>query len=197
MKKTVQLILFLFLIFVAVIFYKTYFNSQDQIKSDLIENNQLNTNNDQLEINEKNNLIKNLKYDVNLEGNKRYFITADLSELSYQQNIEIISMKKVKAIFIDENNIPLAITADEATYNNSNYNTNFRKNIKIEYINNTIFSDKLDIKFSENIVSIYDNVTYEGLQGVIIADNVIIDLITKNIQIKMYEKNKKVKIISN
>lgn len=197
MKKTVQLILFLFLIFVAVIFYKTYFNSQDQIKSDLIENNQLNTNNDQLEINEKNNLIKNLKYDVNLEGNKRYFITADLSELSYQQNIEIISMKKVTAIFIDENNIPLTITADEATYNNSNYNTNFSKNIKIEYINNTIFSDKLDIKFSENIVSIYDNVTYEGLQGVIIADNVIIDLITKNIQIKMYEKNKKVKIISN
>ena len=192
MKRTVQLILFLFLILIAILFYKTYFfSTTDKAKIDLLENK------NQLILEEKNNLIKNLKYDVNFEGNKQYIISADLSELTYENNVEIINMEGVIAIFVDENNIPLTITADQAIYNNSSYDTNFSKNIKIEYINNIIYSDKLDIKFSKNIISIYDNVKYEGLQGMVYADNVIIDLITKNIKINMYNNEKKVKIISN
>ena len=192
MKRTVQLILFLFLILIAILFYKTYFvSTTDKAKIDLLENK------NQLILEEKNNLIKNLKYDVNFEGNKQYIISADLSELTYENNVEIINMERVIAIFVDENNIPLTITADQAIYNNSSYDTNFSKNIKVEYINNIIYSDKLDIKFSKNIISIYDNVKYEGLQGMIYADNVIIDLITKNIKINMNNSEKKVKIISN
>tara|TARA_B100000575_G_C23120608_1_gene648416 strand:- start:1601 stop:2176 length:576 start_codon:yes stop_codon:yes gene_type:complete len=191
MKKTVQSILFLFLILIAFLFYKTYFSSDNKIQTNLIDEK------DQLEIEQENNLIKNLKYDVNFDNNRKYIITADLSELTYDQNVEVINMKKVIAIFIDENNIPLTITADEAIYNNSTYNTNFSNNIKIEYLNNIIISDKLDIKFSENIVSIYENVKYEGLKGIISADNVIIDLISKNIKINMYDKEKKIEVISN
>ena len=192
MKRTVQLILFLFLILIAILFYKTYFvSTTDKAKIDLLENK------NQLILEEKNNLIKNLKYDVNFEGNKQYIISADLSELTYENNVEIINMERVIAIFVDENNIPLTITADQAIYNNSSYDTNFSKNIKVEYINNIIYSDKLDIKFSKNIISIYDNVKYEGLQGMVYADNVIIDLITKNIKINMNNSEKKVKIISN
>ena len=190
MKKIIQLILVLFLIFIAVIFYIIYFGNTEKTKSSII-NSQSQSN-----LDNKNNLIKNLKYDVKFDGNNQYTITADLSEISYQNDIEIVNMQKVIAIFIDKNNEPLTITSNMAIYNNSNYNTNFIDNVKVNYNNNTILADKMDIDFSENLITIYENVNYEGLQGIITADYVKIDLITKKIQIYMNSKDEKVKVIT-
>lgn len=188
MKKTIQLILLLFLIFIAVIFYKAYFSDTKQIKQSVIKNQ------DQLNSENQNNLIKNLRYDVKFEGNNQYIITADLSEISYQNNVEVVNMQKVIAIFVDNTNVPLTITSNKATYNNSNYNTNFVDTVRVEYENNVILADKMDINFENNFITIYENVNYEGLQGIIAADTVKIDLITKKIQIYMNNKDKKVKV---
>ena len=190
MKKIIQLILVLFLIFIAAIFYIVYFGKPEKTKTPILKNqNQSNLEN-------KNNLIKNLKYDVKFDGNNQYTITADLSEISYQNDIEIVNMQKVIAIFIDKNDEPLTVTSNKAIYNNSNYNTNFIDNVKVNYDNNSIIADKLDINFSENLITIYENVNYEGLQGIITADYVKIDLITKKIQIYMNSKDEKVKVIT-
>ena len=188
MKKIIQLVLLLFLIFIAVIFYKAYFSDTKQIKQSVIKNQ------DQLNSENQNNLIKNLRYDVKFEGNNQYIITADLSEISYQNNVEVVNMQKVIAIFVDNTNVPLTITSNKATYNNSNYNTNFVDTVRIEYENNVILADKMDINFENNFITIYENVNYEGLQGIIAADTVKIDLITKKIQIYMNNKDKKVKV---
>lgn len=188
MKKTIQLILLLFLIFIAVIFYKAYFSDTKQIKQSVIKNQ------DQLNSENQNNLIKNLRYDVKFEGNNQYIITADLSEISYQNNVEVVNMQKVIAIFVDNTNVPLTITSNKAIYNNSNYNTNFVDTVRVEYENNVILADKMDINFENNFITIYENVNYEGLQGIIAADTVKIDLITKKIQIYMNNKDKKVKV---
>ena len=59
-----------------------------------------------------------------------------------------------------------------------------------------ITSDKLDLNFEKNVVTIYDNVVYEGLEG-IIADNITIDLISKEIEFYMHDKSNKVKITVN
>lgn len=188
MKKIIQLILLLFLIFIAVIFYKAYFSDTKQIKQSVIKNQ------DQLNSENQNNLIKNLRYDVKFEGNNQYIITADLSEISYQNNVEVVNMQKVIAIFVDNTNVPLTITSNKAIYNNSNYNTNFVDTVRVEYENNVILADKMDINFENNFITIYENVNYEGLQGIIAADTVKIDLITKKIQIYMNNKDKKVKV---
>ena len=45
-------------------------------------------------------------------------------------------------------------------------------------------------------MTINDNIVYEGINGVGKADNIKIDLITKNVQIFMNEKNKKIEITS-
>ena len=190
MKKIIQLILVLFLVFIAAIFYIVYFSNTEKTETSII-NSQSQSN-----LDNKNNLIKNLKYDVKFDGNNQYTITADLSEISYQNDIEIVNMQKVIAIFIDKNNEPLTITSNMAIYNNSNYNTNFIDNVKVNYNNNTILADKMDIDFSENLITIYENVNYEGLQGIITADYVKIDLITKKIQIYMSSKDEKVKVIT-
>ena len=190
MKNIIQLSLFLFLIIVSIIFYRTYFVDDKKKETKLIEKT------DQLKIENENNLIKNLKYDVRLDEDKQYIITADLSELNYKDGVEVVRMEGVIGIFVDENNVPITITSDYAIYNNSSYDTNFYDNVEVQYIDNIILSDKLDLSFVNNSVLIYNNVNYEGFQGTMKTDNIKIDLITKNIEIYMNDKVKKVEIVT-
>ena len=81
-------------------------------------------------------------------------------------------------------------------YNNSNYNTLFDSNVRVEYITHIILSEKLDLNFNKNMVKIYDNVTYEGLDGIIETDVINMNLTTKNIEIFMKNSNEKVQIMS-
>ncbi len=188
MKKIIQLILFFFLVSISLIFYKVYFNKniKSQINEEVFEK--------QLSEQTENNLIKNLKYEVRLDKVNQYIISSDLSEITYENNIEVVKMQKVIAIFIDKSNIPLTITSDNAVYNSSNYNTSFSKNIRIEYLDNLIFSDKMDLNFINNTILIFENVKYDGLQGVVNADNIKIDLITKKIEIYMDSNKDKVEV---
>ena len=106
-------------------------------------------------------------------------------------------MQKVIAKFINEENIPLVIESDNAIYNNTNYNTKFSNNVKITYLGNLITAENLDLNFSKNIITIQNNVVYEGVQGLLKADNIKINLITKKIEIFMNDSKNKVKINSN
>ena len=191
MKRIIQLILFFIIILTSIIFYQTYLKEIkktsiiiDKTQNKIIEENQ-------------NNLIQNLKYEVRLDQNNQYIITSDLSEITYENDIEIVKMQKVTAIFIDGKNIPLTITSDKAIYNNSNYNTNFSDNIQIEYLNNVIISDKMDLDFKNNVINIFGNVQYDGIQGSVKTDNIKINLITKKIDIYMNKKGKNVEITAN
>ena len=188
MKRIIQLILFLFIILIAFIFYTTYLDEDKKPKLTSLESEK------DLPISNKNNLVKNLKYDVKFEEDKKYTISSNLSEITYENNIEIVKMQKVTAIFLDETNIPLTVSADKATFNNSNYNTTFSENVIIRYIDNIIISDKMDLNFEDSSILIYENVEYEGLQGSVKADNVKINLITKKIEIYMDNNKEKVEV---
>ena len=177
MKKVIKLILFLLLVIILIIFYKVYFQNNKTITIDTSEK--------QLTTTPKNNLIKNLKYEVNLDQQNKYIITADLSEITYENSVEVVKMQKVIAIFIDKENIPLIITSDRASYNNSNYNTKFSQNVRVEYLDHIISSEKIDFEFNINLITIYQNVEYDGSKGNITTDNIKIDLIKKDINIYM------------
>ena len=155
---------------------------KDEKKKNLIEN--------------QNNLIKNLKYNVNFENGTQYNITAKLSELFYENESEFVKMQYVIAEFIDEEGVALTIISDNAIYNNTTYNTKFSKNIKLTYLSNIIDAENLDLNFIENIVTIRNNVVYEGVQGQFKADNVVINLITKELKIFMNDQKNKVEIKS-
>ena len=64
-------------------------------------------------------------------------------------------------------------------------------------MSHTILSDKLDVNFKKNIVTVYDNVVYEGLDGDLIADNIVIDLATRDVDIFMNNTKDKIKISTN
>ena len=144
----------------------------------------------------QNNLIKNLKYDVKFEDDTSYSITAIESEITYIDNNEIVLMNKVNGFFEDKNKSVLKISSEKAIFNNSNYNTFFENNVKIEYLGNVIKSDKLNLNFKENLVVIMDKIIYEGLQSLGKADKIEIDLITKNIEISMNNQKNKIEITS-
>jgi len=188
MKRVIQLILFSLLIIISIIFYNIYFVEKEKPKVEIIIEEEQSTNNSE------NNLIKNLKYEVKLDQDNQYIITSDLSEITYENNVEIVKMQNVVAIFLDQTNIPLIVNSDQAIYNNSNHNTKFNSNVRIEYLNNFILSDNMDLDFKNNLITINENVEYNGIQGTIKADNVKIDLITKKIEIYMDDINDNVEI---
>ena len=66
MRRIIQLILFLLLIVIVVVFYITYFAEEKKVSITSIEKE------DQLTIENENNLIKNLRYEVRLDENKQY-----------------------------------------------------------------------------------------------------------------------------
>ena len=57
-------------------------------------------------------------------------------------------------------------------------------------------SDKMDLDFKNNVIIIFENVQYDGIQGSIKTDNVKIDLITKKIDIYMDKYNDNVEVIT-
>jgi len=189
MKRIIQLILFLTLILISFIFHKLYFQETNKI------NIQTNISTNESSASTSNNLIKDLKYEVKLDNNNEYILTAELGEIVYEDDAEKVKMQNVVGILIDQNNIPITIKSENAVYDNSSYATNFSESVKIEYLDNKIFADKVDLDFKNNIIIIYDNVKYYRIDGNMKADSIIINLITKKIDVNMKNKKDNIKII--
>jgi hypothetical protein len=181
------------MISIAFFFYKKYFFSEKIDEKITL----LPAVNNEEKIKKDNNLIKKLKYKVQLSKNGQYEINAKSSEISYVNNAEIVSMNEVTAMFVDNENRKITIRSDKAKFNTLTYDTNFLGNIQIIYFKNFITAEKLDFKYKSDDIIIYENVTYNGTYGAIKADNVKINLLTKNIKISMDNPKNKVKIISN
>lgn len=195
MKKVIKLVLFLLLLIILIIFYKVYFseNKESNIKDNISEEKLIIPEEQKLN-DPENNLIKNLKYEVKLDGQNQYIITSDLSEIAYKGGKEFVKMQKVTAILKGQKNIPLNVTSELATFDNRDYDTKFSQNVRIEYLDNIILSDKMDFDFKNRLIIIYQNVKYDGIQGNIIADNIKINLISKKIEIYMSNANDSVKV---
>lgn len=193
MKKFLQFFLSFLVVLLGIYIYLNYFKPQSSSKQLKLDENLI----EESVSENKNNLIKNLKYNVKFNDNTEYVIISDLSELTYQDQSEIVLMRNVTGKFVNENSKTfLTITSDNAIYNNSTYNTLFEKNVRVQYMDNTILSEKLDINFKENIITVYDNIVYDSKEGKVKADNMIINLLTKNVEIFMNNSKDKVKIKS-
>ena len=191
MKRVIQIILLFFLIIITFIFYNIYFKSDD--KAEIKKTISM----DQATTETKNNLIKNLNYEISIEGNNDYQISSELSEITYKDGSELVLMRKVAAILTDKNNLSLFVTSDNASYNNTNYNTNFENNVEIRYLDSIIFAENMTLDFEKNYISVNENVRYNGTLGNLDADNIKINLITKKINIFMNNTNESVVITSS
>ena len=164
---------------------KTYGNNKVYLNSNQEANKE--------DINSNKEITENLVYkSKDAKGNK-YLLKSKFGETN-KENKNIILLNQVTAI-IDLINRPLiTIKSDYAEYDYENLNTKFFDNVEIKYDSNIVRSDNLDLIFNENIANMYNNVFFKNNSSNAKADLINLNFLTGNVNIKMYEKNKKIEV---
>ena len=195
-KTLIQLSLLLVLILIIFFITKKYFYIEENIEKvnnfnslDIKKNNL--SNNDTIKKN-INNEILNLTYEKFDSNGNKYLINAQKGILD-NQNPNIIYMSGIEASLIYLNNDKLIISSNEAILNKENFKTNFSKNVKLIYQEHILESDNLDFLIDKNIAIFKDNVKYYNQDVEAFSDIVIINLFTKEIDIKS-KNQKKIRI---
>tara|TARA_Y100000992_G_scaffold267804_1_gene206575 strand:+ start:219 stop:797 length:579 start_codon:yes stop_codon:yes gene_type:complete len=186
MKKVIQLALLITIFISIYLFYFIYFKDNKELKVNKKEFDTVELNQD------NNNSIQNLEYEVNIDEKNYYRLISKSSEVIYEDNVEFLKMEIVEGTFINDANIYITIKSNTAIYNIKNHRTNFKEDVKVEYLDNSISGENLILDFEEQKISIFDNIEYNGTKGKLFADKINIDLITKNVDILMDKPSKNV-----
>ena len=185
--KTVIQLLLIFLIFlITVFFYLEYFSdSPKSLKNKVLEKK---TNINQ---NNSSTYIDNIDYvSFDAKGN-RYNITAKQSEIKIE-NPDIMFLTDVIAYILIKDSETVKITSNFGKYNSKNSDTNFSENVIIIYPGHKITGEYLDFSFLNNLGIMSINIIYKGEKINLYADELEIDLNTKDTKIFMNNTNKKV-----
>ena len=188
-KTVVQLILSSVIIVIFLVIFYKYFNQETSTKK--IDNIEKETSKS---LNEKSNLIKGIEYFSKDETGSIYNISAESGEIN-DNNPDIIFLTNVKAKISTLNSEDIFIESNFAKYNSKNYDTNFYENIKVNYAENKIDCEYLDLLFNRNQAILYENIVYKNLETRLLADRLEIDLITKNSKLSMKSEKEKIKIV--
>ena len=195
-KTLIQLALILMLFLIIFFIFNKYFYTEDKI-NEVSNTTSLSTEKNDLsnkDLNKQNidNEILNLTYEkFDTNGNK-YLIKAKKGILDSKRP-NIVYMSTVEASLIYLNNDKLIISSKEAIFNKENFKTTFSKNVKLIYQDQILESNNLEFLIDKNIAIFKDNVKYYNQNIEAFADIVIINLLTKEIDIKSKNK-KKIKI---
>ena len=195
-KTLIQLVLLFILVLIIFFISKKYFNTENKID---IRNNEPSLSM------EKNNLLKKNLDEENIEneiinltfekfdtdGNK-YTIKAKKGMLDTKRP-SIIYMSEVEASLVYQNNDKLIMHSKKAIFNKENFKTTFSNNVKLTFKEQILKSDNLEFLIDKNIAIFKDNVKYYSQEFEAFGDAVVINLLTKEIDIK--SKNKKKIII--
>jgi lipopolysaccharide export system protein LptA len=165
-----------------------------------------------------NNEIKDLSYEKIVTNGNKYLIKAKEGTLD-SKSPSIIYINLVEASLTNVNNEKIIIYSEKAIFNKENFKTIFSNNVKLIYqdftlegdtleflvnenigkFNNnikfynqqhTLESNNLDFLIDKNIVIFRDNVRYYNQDIKVFGDTVIINLLTKEIDIKSKKKKK-------
>ena len=195
-KTLIQLFLLLILILIIFFISNKYFYTVDKIEEvndnislDIEKNN---LPNEDLVKKSLDNEIINLTYEkFDTNGNK-YLINAKKGILDNDRP-NIIYMSLIEASLDYVNNEKLIINSKEAIFNKQNFKTTFSTDVKLIYKEQTLESDYLEFLFDKNIAIFKDNVKYNNLNIEAFSDIVVINLLTKEIDIKS-KNQKKIRI---
>jgi len=180
--------LLFFLIFFLMIAYFFHLKSKKEVQS----------TKESIELKEEvknSNIIKNIRHvSKDMEGNE-YIIEALQGEIDLT-NSEIMFLENVTATIKPIDTSHIIITSDFGKYNIQTYDSNFSKNVIINYLNNKITAEYLDFSINNNLMTISENVIYTNDENILKADIAEMDIKTKDTKIFMYEDYKKVNIQS-
>jgi len=191
-KKTgLQVLMILIIIIISLWFYLKYFTSDIEVtkKVQVVLKIDENQNNTSTYINDINYISSDTK------GN-RYQITAKEAEIKIE-NSDVMFLKDVLAFIFIKDSDMIKITSGFGKYNTKNYDTIFSKNVIVIYPGHKITGEYLDFSFLNNTGKISTNVIYNGSKTNLFADEIEMNLVTKDTKIFMNDDSKKVLIQGN
>lgn len=182
-KKTLlQIVLFSLIIFFTYIFFSTYLKKDDKI-----------VEKENIDKETKSDIITDIEYLSKDDDGNTYIIKARNGIID-TENQDLIHLKNVKAEINFDVNKKIFITANQATYNNDNFNTRFSDNVRLSHYYHILECNNIDLIFSENYAKLFGNVKYMNNFTKLLADQIEVDLISRKTKISMYDTNNKVKI---
>ena len=195
LKTFIQITLILTLSFILIFTFFKYFHTESVVEN-TNENKIIENEEDKIiQKNNKESVIYNLSYKKFDVQNNAYFIEA--SEGAISENTNEVLMKDVKATINYKDNEELFIFSNNAIFNNKTFQTNFYNGVKLTFRDQKLESGTLDFLFDKNIAIFRDNVRYENLNTNMFSDEILINLLTKEVTISSKKKSEKVKIEKN
>ncbi len=191
MKKN-RVIQFSLVLVAIILFFFTYYSSKD--KSNIVgidKNTSIQGETMLTEI--TSNIIENVNYHGTDNKGSFFELNASLAEIFYDKP-NLSHMKVVDAVINVRDGRKIYIKSDRAIYNRATNNTNFMGNVSVTESKNKITSDNLDLIMSNNLITIYNDVKYNGVKGFLIADKVDIDILKNESNIFMFDKKNRVQV---
>ena len=141
------------------------------------------------------NIIKDITYLAKDDKENIFKIESKFGKINPEEP-DIVLMDNVTAVITLRNREKIIISSDHAIYNSKSYETNFYDNVLLEYIEHNIASENIYLSFENNLVSISNNIIYKNLNSEMNADEIEMNLITKEIKIFMHNNENKIQILS-
>ena len=195
LKSVFQIVLIFTIFTISGIFYYKFFVIKNKKTESITENKeQLNS---KLEDKIESELI-NIEYNSSDSEGNTFYINAERAMVSKKDTKNNnINLEGVISIVNLKNKGIINIYSKNALYNKQNNNTLFFNDVKIEYLDNTIYSQNLDFLFTEKISKVYNNVVYKNNNLNLTTDKILIDMNTGDVKLEMINNYDKVKLIAN
>ena len=192
-KSIIQYSLLLFLIILSIFFYKEYLSTEKSLTEKTEKIDKKIESSIAKENKETTNTIENLKYvSEDLLGNI-YIINAKSAEVQ-EDKVNQVQLVEVLAKIIQKNDETIYINSNFADYNRNNNNTIFKKNVNVQYGDQIIDANIINLNFSKNLIEIQENVNYKNKNANIKADKIEINFESKKLKISMDKQDDKVEI---
>ena len=189
-KKVIQILIILLIILISYLVLNIYFFDKKDI-SDLDLNENLVIEEDNLNF---DNVMENLEYKSSDKSGNNYIIKAKKGKVNFEkENLLILEDVYGEIKLVGKSTI--YIYSNFAQYNRNNFDTRFYQNVLVNYEDKRFNCDNLDLFFKDNFGSMYNNIVFVDEDTQINADQVNINLLNGDINIKMFQEEKKIKFL--
>ena len=148
--------------------------------------------NEQIANSQISNQILDIAYKSSDDRGNIYEINSVSGKIE-DKNENVLILEDVKAKIIIKNYSTFLIKSGKAKYNKLNLNTHFFSNVNLYYLNHSIKSEDLFLKYIDKEIKISNNVVYKNQNNRLEADEIDLDMITKTSKIYMKDEKNKVK----
>ena len=189
-KKVIQILIILLIILISYLVLNIYFFDKKDI-SDLDLNENLVIKEDNLNL---DNVMENLEYKSSDKSGNNYIIKAKKGKINLEkENLLILEDVYGEIKLVGKSTI--YIYSNLAQYNKNNFDTRFYQNVLVNFEDKKFNCDNLDLFFKDNFGSMYNNIIFVDENTQINADQVNMNLLNGDINIKMFQEEKKIKIL--